>query len=455
MAPANNTRFKANRRGVVNRLIAAPVLYEQVNNLVAPQPTSNVPPRPLSPEIVIVNDPGNETQKSPTATPVSGNVVKNPKNITTVPTQPPKQHVGLTNVNVPPPNFDFMFQNPPPIMGNPTVFNHHVNLTNAPGNPNLFPNQHPVEFRNHNSTVTPSESTSNEILGSLLDEMKKMSSRLENLEKIPPPSESKPVKQEPVSEKKLFRSDSVSSLSSNYVSNSHSRRHNSDVKFKDLHYFDGNPSGNVHPKDFVEEISYYFEVNGTPEKSKIQDVSRKLKAKALNWYQVFKPEFTSFDRFVEMFLATFWGSALQSAVRASLYTGQCPASQTDLCSYFLQHVRNARYLDESLSEQVTVSTILAHFPPDVRQSFTHAENFTVNSALALLQRIENSRRLPKYVATKNQTYSQPPPQAGTGSKPNRYNMTNPPVVATNQVSLEIFPEGQQEASEQNANALNF
>lgn len=248
--------------------------------------------------------------------------------------------------------------------------------------------------------------TDRNLLFDVLEEIKKVNARVDALCVNPsslslPPQQPHLVRKNPFDQRALTRANSAASLNMH-----HNQSHASSVRFAELPVFDGDWE-HVHPKDFVAELSFYFSFHNTPESVRLHDVGRLLTGVASHWYRVLKHKFLSFDHFVGEFLACFWGTAQQTSIRTALYTGRCPPGTNELVTYFLRQVNNAQYLDEPLSEAATVSTILAHFPLDVRQAFTHADTFTICSAMAILQRVENNRKLPKYGI--QQAYSMPPP----------------------------------------------
>lgn len=159
-------------------------------------------------------------------------------------------------------------------------------------------------------------------------------------------------------------------------------------RFRDLKSFNGSLSP-LHPKDFINEVKIFFEVNQTTDLIKIYEVGSLMEGKARHWYSFNKDRFDSFDKFCDEFLTYFWSKSIQDEIRESLYQRhQYDPAKGDLASYFLANVNKVKYLEPVLDEASIISALTKHFPEKVRLSFGDAELRSVRAMLDKLQHLD-------------------------------------------------------------------
>lgn len=198
-------------------------------------------------------------------------------------------------------------------------------------------------------------------------------------------------------------------------------------RFRDLKSFNGSLSP-LHPKDFINEVKIFFDVNQTTDQIKIYEIGSLMEGKARHWYSFNKDRFNSFDEFCSEFLTYFWSKSIQDEIRESLYQRhQYDPAKGDLASYFLANVNKVKYLEPVLDEASIISALTKHFPEKVRLSFGDSELRSVRAMLDKLQHLDRIISKPPKTESKPQypnAQAKPPlPFSKPMSNPMRVNVT--------------------------------
>lgn len=108
-----------------------------------------------------------------------------------------------------------------------------------------------------------------------------------------------------------------------------------------------------------------FENAAVPSGRRVNLAVNALKGSAAIWGEIKRELFVDFACFKSMFLSRYWDADKERAAYQKLQFGRYERGSK--AEYFLQAVREAKYLSEKLAEQDIVKLIVNHFPPEVRR----------------------------------------------------------------------------------------
>lgn len=191
------------------------------------------------------------------------------------------------------------------------------------------------------------------------------------------------------------------------------------LKVKDLPKFNGKLTP-THPVEFLQAVKVHFSSSRVPDEIKFFELTQLLEGKALAWYNMYKFKNTDqdFEHFCVEFLEFFWGEQAQDNVRGQLFKpNQYRKGSLDMATYFMKFVHKAQYLTEKMPESVLVSTIVKHFPAEVRLGLHQSRCRTIEKALEALRILDEDPEILNLASAKPSTNihqvscdtSRPPP----------------------------------------------
>lgn len=176
-----------------------------------------------------------------------------------------------------------------------------------------------------------------------------------------------------------------------YIINDLQRNYQSSiVSFKEL---GGNnlifrPDGNLHPVAFIEKLTELFETSGMPSDRRVPLAIAALRGSASNWGEIKRDEFSNYEHFKTAFFARYWDveneRKLFRKLRYGVFSG---GSHSD---YFLQLVKESKYLREKISEVELIEMVASHFPYEIQRGVVSSGIRSVDEMDEFLRRIDRT-----------------------------------------------------------------
>lgn len=146
------------------------------------------------------------------------------------------------------------------------------------------------------------------------------------------------------------------------------------------------PGGSTHPVAFVNKLSETFDNAGVPECRRVNLAINALRGSASVWGDVKRAEFVDFEEFKRLFLARFWGAEKEREAYQRLQFGNYQSGSR--ADYFMNMLRESRYISNKIKETDVVKLLINHFPSDIKRGIVISGLHTVDEIDEYLRAVD-------------------------------------------------------------------
>lgn len=185
--------------------------------------------------------------------------------------------------------------------------------------------------------------------------------------------------------------------------------------------------GGIHPVDFVEQVEQIMRESNVSFNSVKVVLQKKFRGSSNYWARAFLPSFNDFYSFKKEFIKHFWGPNQQIHVKIKLEAGRY--EQGPYVDHFTEYYALSRHIQPPISEEVVVSLIARHFPPQIAVLLLSVSRAT--DALAVLQQADYYSK-----AEKRKSSVLENPVQSRGYSPRYHSRSNGTIKSVSTISVD-------------------